>query len=190
MKTLCVFLCAATAFAADTNWRGTVWVEAGDDPGASRTEFAGAVYTRSERGAVWRLDNAWDAAFGSARWTARQPARLRDANLTLMEDGAENRVSRTQVLLPHRKPAYSVRPLAGDAVEIEQPDTVEVAGASAAAGLHRWGRVSTDADALLAPWTRKFAGPVRVRYVSLTAHGFAARCRGAGAQMEIRRRHG
>jgi hypothetical protein len=50
-------------------------------------------------------------------------------------------------------------------VRVEGPDKIEVTAAQFEPGFYRYGRVATNAEAVVAQWTRKFAGPVRIRYV-------------------------
>lgn len=78
----------------------------------------------------------------------------------------------TNLLLPHRKMTCSARNLGSPndsafaAVEVEQPDSIDVLGVGFEPGLHAYGRIQSNAEAILARWSRKFAGPVRIWYVN------------------------
>ncbi|MBZ5585864.1 MAG: DUF4982 domain-containing protein, partial [Acidobacteriia bacterium] len=120
------------------------------------------------------LEDAAENRF-TLRWFPGQPTesalerRKEGAELVLSSAGefaAGQRWSNINLLLPRRKAAYSAERLGASAIEVRQPDTTEIVAVNAGETLARFGRVATDGSAVLAQWTRKWAGPVRVRYVN------------------------
>jgi beta-galactosidase len=132
-----------------------------------------------------RLSLRWFASQPVEAETERSPAGGAAGEVLNLRQSATRefrkgeRWNLTNVMLPHRQLSYAVRNLAPagetsfSAIEVERPEGVEVAGVASEAGRHAFGRVATDAEAVLVSWTRKFGGPVRAWYAG-----------GAGLQIE------
>ena len=138
-------------------------------------------------GAVWRtahrirlksedtllLENGLEKQF-SMSWFSAQPLH---SELLRNSDGDElvaagpvtgRRWTLSYVLVPCPEDVGTVRSLptagAASAVQVERPGSTELIAASFEPGMHKYGRVATNAEALLVQCGRAFASPIRIRY--------------------------